>query len=80
VRSYRRSWFAPAARSGRAGAQLYWAVVLPAALPGILTGHAARLDLRLARLDGRELLASSGGLGARLIEGKKTGNLARCWR
>jgi NitT/TauT family transport system permease protein len=61
---------------GARGVRLYAHVLVPAALPGILTGLRTGWNTCWRALMAGELLAGSGGLGARLIAGEKRGDIA----
>ena len=62
---------------GARGATLYLRVILPAALPAILSGMRARLDLRVALADGRRAALRVGRPRAALATGRELGDMAR---
>jgi NitT/TauT family transport system permease protein len=61
---------------GARGVRFYTHVLFPAALPGILAGLRTGWNTSWRALMAGELLAGSGGLGARLIAGEKRGDIA----
>jgi sulfonate transport system permease protein len=62
---------------GARGPQLYWRVLLPAALPGILSGMRLGWTFAWRSLMAGELLYASGGLGQLLQTGRELGDLSR---
>lgn len=63
VRSLSSSYFRAARSMGMKSAQIFWYVVLPGALPSILTGMRTILSISWALVVAAELIASKAGLG-----------------
>jgi NitT/TauT family transport system permease protein len=62
---------------GARGATLYFRVVLPAALPGILTGMKLGWTFAWRSLMAGELIYVAGGIGQALKTGQDTNDMAR---
>ncbi|MEZ4226598.1 MAG: ABC transporter permease [Polyangiaceae bacterium] len=70
-------WLRAAANMGLSGWSLWWHVVLPAALPGTLTGLRIGWSYAWRALMAGELLFVAGGLGQVMHVGRELGDMAR---
>jgi ABC-type nitrate/sulfonate/bicarbonate transport system permease component len=63
-----RSYVRAARSMGASGVQLFWTVMLPAALPVVLTGLRLGGIIAFMTILGCEMISSLGGLGHRIVE------------
>ncbi len=70
-------WIRAAANMGLSGARLWWRVLLPAALPGTLTGLRIGWSYAWRALMAGELLFVAGGLGQVMHVGRELNDMAR---